>query len=133
MDGMDLLLRSIQTIDEQIQQLRQQLQEYYSHRQMLVDQLVELAKQSGYHQGYSNGEYRLKRTSTLRVLNKEGILQVAPDIAETKTVIDVDMRKLRALWETDYRNQLSEYVMEEETYEVAKETRKTVKRSLPSE
>lgn len=127
---LDLLLDSIREVDKQISLLREQLNEMYGYRQMLVDQLARQAAEMGYGDGYSNGEYRMKVVHTVRAIDPESIARIAPGIVEAHTEWKVDGARLRALWNTELREQLAPYVAEEQRVEVTKENRKTVQQSL---
>lgn len=127
MNELDLLLSSIAEVDKQIADLRNQLNEHYDYRRILVDQLVQLARDKGYTGGYSDGQYRYQVVKRLEAVDPEGIASVAPELVERKVVIQVDGRKLRSAWETGLREKLAPYVRESESHEVTVEKRKSVK------
>ncbi|GIV21840.1 MAG: hypothetical protein KatS3mg023_3591 [Armatimonadota bacterium] len=127
MNELDLLLSSIAEVDRQIAELRKQLDEHYDYRRVLVDQVVQFARERGYRDGYSNGEYRYHVVKRLEPLDVEGIASVAPELVEQKVVVQVDGRKLRSAWETGLREKLAPYVRETESHEVSVEKRKSVR------
>lgn len=133
MSELDLLLQSIKEIDDNIKQVRQQLNELYDYRRVLVDQVVQLASERGYDRGYTNGEYRYRITRSYRTHNPEAIAEIVPEIVERQIVFKVDNRQLGKLMETALADSLAPYVIEEVSHEVVPEERKTVKRAVQSQ
>lgn len=127
MTDLDLLLQSVREIDENIKQVRQQLDELYDYRRVLVDQVVRLAQERGYERGYTNGEYRYKVTRTYRATDPQAIASIAPEIVESQVVLKVDNRQLTKLMETGLAEKLAPYVVEEISHEVVVDRRKSVK------
>lgn len=126
----NLLLQSVRHVDEQIKELREQLNSLYEYRRVLVDQLAVEADAVGLEQGYSDGEYRYKRVVSYKAIDPQGVASVAPHIVRQETVWKVDGRQLDQLMRTSLAEQLKPYVREEITHEVVPETRKTVKRAM---